>query len=109
MSTEQATPPKFYARFMEDHPAVAKAYGELGKAVRSDGPLTEREVALVKLGLAVGARMEGAVHAHVRKATAAGVEPKAIQQAVVLAIPTIGFPSTMAAYSWVQDALTKSE
>lgn len=102
---EDAKPPKHYRSFVDEHPKIAEAYQALGKAVREAGPLSAREVMLVKLALAVGAQHEGATHAHVRKARAGGVEKEAIEHAVLLAVPTIGFPSTMAAYTWIQDAL----
>lgn len=102
---EDARPPKQYRTFVDDHPEIAQAYQALGKAVRDAGPLSAREVLLVKLALAIGSQHEGATHAHVRKARAGGVEVEAIRHAVLLAIPTIGFPSTMAAHTWVEDAL----
>jgi alkylhydroperoxidase/carboxymuconolactone decarboxylase family protein YurZ len=105
MKENEAAPPEFYLDFVQRHPEVASAHEKLGLAVRKAGPLAEREIALVKLAIAIGARMEGAVHAHSRKALAAGVEPEAVEQAVLLACPTIGFPNMMAALSWTRDAL----
>lgn len=102
--SEQRLPPA-YLWFRKRFPAVAEATESLGEAVRTAGPLNEREVALVKLGIAIGARMEGATHAHVRKALDAGVEPAALEQAAVLACPTVGFPHTMMALGWVRDVL----
>lgn len=96
----ETRPPKFFRDFVAAHPEVAKAYEALGQAVRQ-GPLTEREVALVKLALSIGARLEGGAHAHARKALAAGVEPAALEQVTLLAIPTLGFPAAMASRSWV--------
>lgn len=88
-----------------EFPAVAAAYDQLGAAVRAAGPMTEREVALAKLAMAIGARHEGATHAHVRKALALGVEPAAVEQVAVLACPTLGFPHMMIALTWVRDVL----
>jgi alkylhydroperoxidase/carboxymuconolactone decarboxylase family protein YurZ len=88
---------------MRAHPDVARAYDALGDAARKAGPLTEREIALVKLALSMGARLEGGVHAHARKALAAGVEPEALRQTAILALPTLGFPHMMAALSWVDE------
>ncbi|MCC6317413.1 MAG: carboxymuconolactone decarboxylase family protein [Gemmatimonadaceae bacterium] len=72
------------------------------------GPLTLREVALVKLAISIGARMEGSAHAHARKALYAGVEPEALEHVVLLSCPTIGFPNMMAARGWVRDVLKES-
>jgi AhpD family alkylhydroperoxidase len=98
-------PPKHFKKFTRDFPAVARAYEEVGKAVHGTGPLDEKTRALVKLGISVGARLEGAVHSHVRKALEAGVTPDELRHAVVLALPTIGLPSMMAGLSWVDETI----
>jgi alkylhydroperoxidase/carboxymuconolactone decarboxylase family protein YurZ len=45
------------------------------------------------------------VHSHVHKALGVGVTPEEIHHAVLLALPTIGLPSMMAALSWVDDVV----
>jgi 4-carboxymuconolactone decarboxylase len=62
-------------------------------------------VHLVKLGISMGMRHEGAVHAHTRKALAAGWTPDDLRHAAVLAATTMGWPNMMAAYLWVEDEL----
>ena len=39
-------------------------------------------------------------------ALAAGATPAEIQHLVTLAIPTVGFPTTIAAFTWVGDVLS---
>jgi alkylhydroperoxidase/carboxymuconolactone decarboxylase family protein YurZ len=97
--------PKRYRDFMREYRPVWEAYNRLGAAVHQQGPLDEKTRTLVKLGIAVGARLEGAVHSQTRKALDAGASPDEIRHAVLLAIPTVGFPGTMAAMSWVEDQL----
>ena len=97
--------PKVYRSFQDQYPSIWEAYDRLGAAVHQHGPLDEKTRELVKLGIAVGARLEGAVHAHVRKALDAGAAPEEIRQVVLLSIPTIGFPTMMAALTWVEDEL----
>ncbi|MGE5354082.1 MAG: carboxymuconolactone decarboxylase family protein [Acidobacteriota bacterium] len=97
--------PKRYQKFTEDYPQVAEAYENLGEAVHQAGPLDEKTRALIKLSISLGARMEGAVHSHTRKALKAGLSPEEIRHAVMLALPTLGLPSTMAGMSWVDDVL----
>lgn len=97
--------PKRYQKFTEDYPQVAEAYEKLGEAVHGAGPLEEKTRALIKLSISIGARMEGAVHSHTRKALKAGATFEEIRHAVMLALPTLGLPSTMAAMSWVDDVL----
>jgi hypothetical protein len=55
--------------------------------------------------IAIGALREGAVHSHTRRALEVGCSPDELRHVGVLAITTIGFPSTMAAMSWVEDIL----
>lgn len=97
--------PKRFERFQKEYPEVAKAYEQLGTAVHSVGQLDEKSRALIKLAISVGARLEGAVHSHCRKALDLGIKKEEIRQTVLLALPTIGLPSTMAAMSWVDDIL----
>lgn len=99
--------PKRFEKLHKDYPKVATAYEELGKAVHSSGPLDEKTRALIKLAISTGAGLEGAVHSHTRKAVELGISKEEISQTVLLALPTIGLPSTMAAMSWVDDILEK--
>ena len=99
--------PKRFEKLHKDYPEVAKAYEELGKAVHSSGPLEDKTRALIKLAISTGAGLEGAVHSHTRKAIELGISKEEIRQTVLLALPTIGLPPTMAAMSWVDDLLVK--
>lgn len=101
--------PKPFARFQKNHPEMAEAYEALSAACHAAGPLSPRERALVKLAVAVGARLEGAVHAQVRKGLKAGLSPEDVRHAVYLSLTTIGFPSMMAALTWVGDLLPTEE
>jgi alkylhydroperoxidase/carboxymuconolactone decarboxylase family protein YurZ len=102
---DQAKLPGQYRWLFQEYPRVGKAYEGLGEAVHAAGPLDERTRALVKLGISMGARLEGGVHSHTRKALQAGVKPEEILHAALLAMPTLGLPSTMAALTWVRDIL----
>ena len=95
--------PNWYMEQRKRHPEVLEAYEELGEACRKAGPLDGKTQALAKLAIAVGARLEGAVHSHVRRAIEAGVSADECRHVVLLATTTIGFPAMMAALSWVED------
>ena len=95
--------PKRFTRFLEEYPDVGKAYEDLGVAVHTAGPLDAKTRALVKLSISVGAGLEGAAHSHIRKAIAVGVTVQEMRHAVLLALPTIGLPSMMAAMTWIDD------
>lgn len=87
----------------EQYPDVWKAYSALGKATADCGPLTPREKRLVKLALAIGAGLEGAVHSHTRRAKAEGIESEALSQVAMLAIGPLGLPRAVAAKTWIED------
>ena len=101
--------PKRFSDFIDLYPEVGASYKALGNATAQVGPLDRRTTQLVKLGVSVGMRHEGAVHAHCRKALEAGCTPDEIRHAVVLATTTLGFPGMMAAYSWVDDILSTDD
>ncbi len=86
--------PARYQHFEKSYPAVMRAVEVLGEATQSAGPLD-------------GALREGAVHSHTRRALEVGCSPDELRHVGVLAITTIGFPSTMAAMSWVEDILRR--
>jgi alkylhydroperoxidase/carboxymuconolactone decarboxylase family protein YurZ len=98
--------PSAYRRFASEQPRVIKAYEELGEASLTEGPLDRRTAELVKIGIAIGARLEGAMHAHVRRALDAGASPDEIRHAVRLALTTVGFPTMMTALAWANDVLS---
>ena len=99
--------PTTYESFKKEYDKVWTAYDRLAKASHQAGPLNVKTRALVKLALSIGAKSEGAVHSHTRQALDAGVSQQEIRHLVLLGITTIGFPTTMAALSWVEDVLKK--
>ena len=97
-------PPKAFQSFVKRYPKLGDAW-ELTAEGGNQGPLDQKTVRLVKLAIAIGALREGAVHSNVRKALAAGISSAEIEQVVALAAGTLGFPSTVAAYSWAHDVI----
>lgn len=100
-------PPKAYNAFVRRYPEIGKAWEMLSAAGR-DGPLTDREARLVKLGIAMGAQREGAVRSNVRKARAEGISEREMDQVIALAASTIGLPSAVAVFSWTRSTRAKS-
>ena len=97
--------PGRYLRFQQRFPKVFAAYDSLGNATAAAGPLEGKTRALVKLGIAIGGQMEGAVHSHTRRAVEAGCAPEEIRHVVLLSTTTMGFPSMMKTLSWVEDVI----
>ncbi|MBT8401764.1 MAG: carboxymuconolactone decarboxylase family protein [Rhodothermia bacterium] len=101
--------PKRFTEFLRKYEDVGAAYKTLGSATMAAGPLPKKTAQLVKLGIAVGMRHEGAVHAHCRKALGAGCSAEEIRHAVLLATTTLGFPGMMAALSWADDVIDEQQ
>ncbi len=97
--------PRLYQRLQRDHPEVTQAYESLGQACHHAGPLDTKVRELIKLGISIGAGLEGATHAHVRLALEAGATKDEIRHAVLLATTTIGFPSMSRAMAWAHDVI----
>lgn len=99
-------PPKTYHEFVKRYPKLGQAWESMAEAGQ-EGPLNEKTARLLKLGIAIGALREGAVHSSVRKALSMGISSEEIEQVVALAAGTLGMPSVVAAYTWVQDVINK--
>lgn len=95
--------PAAAALISDNYPGIWAAYEQLGAACAAAGTLDEKTQRLVKIALAIGAASEGATHSHVRRALAIGLDPKDIEQVAMLAIPTLGFPRSVAALTWIED------
>ena len=100
--------PEIVQKLAEQHPHVWDAYNKLGQAAAEAGPLDAKTERLVKLALAVGAGLEGAVHSHVRRGLAAGVTPEELQHVALLGMTTVGWPSAIAALSWIREEIEKT-
>lgn len=100
--------PGWYKDQRKRYPKVFDAYEDLGEACQQAGPLDGKTRALAKLAIAVGARLEGAVHSHARRSLEAGATIDECRHVVLLATTTIGFPAMMAALSWVEDVAKES-
>ncbi len=100
--------PDFLERVISEYPGVWKSYQNLGEACNNAGPLDEKTTRLLKLALAIGAKSEGAVHSHTRRALKGGITGEELQQVALLAITSVGWSPSMAALSWIQDVIDKS-
>jgi 4-carboxymuconolactone decarboxylase len=72
----------------------------LGKEVHENGgPLTEKSRWLIKIAISGACNHKRALETHIRRAKAAGVAEDEIKHALLLLIPTAGFPAFMKSYT----------
>lgn len=95
--------PGTYKRFATRFPELVAAHEQIAKAVDAQGELDELTSALVKIGICLGAGLESALRAHVRRAMQAGATIEQIEHTLMLGMNTCGFPRTVAAWSWAHE------
>lgn len=100
-------PPKFYDEFVKKYSAGASAYETLGDEVHGLGSLSDRDRALIKLAISGSHLYSSAFKAHIRKARASGISREEIEHLVLLFLPTVGFPTMMAAMGIVEEQFQK--
>ncbi len=103
--TERKYLSRTYFEISRCYPEIMSAMNEMGKTIRKSGPLDVKTTHLIQLAAAAANNSEGAVHSHARRALEAGATSEEIYHAILLLIPTCGFPRTMAAVSWCRDIL----
>ena len=113
-ATQSHTPgpnklPGRYLQFQKKHPKVFQAYDALGAATAGAGPLSDKTRALVKLAIAAGGQMEGAVHSHTRRAVEAGCSAEEIYHVALLGTTTLGFPTMIKILSWMEDVVQQKK
>lgn len=92
--------PKTFTRFTEKFPELRDIHESIARFADQAGPLDRRECELIKMGICMGAGLESAFRSHVRRALEHGATTAEIEQAVLLAMSTVGFPRTAAAWQW---------
>jgi alkylhydroperoxidase/carboxymuconolactone decarboxylase family protein YurZ len=94
-----------FRKFVETYPECAMTYEALATASRLAAGFAEKEAELLKLALAMGSRLEGAVHSHARRALEAGATAEEVRGVALLGLTTLGLPHTMMGTSWIEDVL----
>ena len=91
---------KIFSQFKEEYPEIHQKHEALGKEVHEKGgPLDEKSRWLVKIAISGACNHKRALETHIRKAKSAGVDEAEIRHALLLLIPTAGFPAFMKAYA----------
>ena len=85
--------------FREDFPEVYRRHAEEGEEIHlRGGPLPEKVRFLLKAAISGATRHQRALETHLAKAREAGATEEELRHALLLLIPTCGFPTFMEAY-----------
>jgi len=101
--TSSSSIPGTFKDFISRYPALGKAHEAVAHAAEAAGPLDSKTLSLIKIGICIGAGLESALRSHVRRAMQHGATNLEIEQAILLGMNTVGFPRTVAAWSWAQE------
>jgi AhpD family alkylhydroperoxidase len=105
MAKKQKPQPRLVQDFQQRFPQVWEAYVQLREACDQQGPLSARELELIKVGISAALRREGGLIAHIDRAREEGASPEQIYQAILVATGLTGFPNTLAAFGIARDRL----
>jgi len=91
---------EIFTKFKKEFPTVNAGQEALGKEVHeTSGPLQEKVRWLIKVAISGATRHPLALETHIKKAKEVGASDAEIRHALLLLIPTAGFPTFMEAYS----------
>jgi alkylhydroperoxidase/carboxymuconolactone decarboxylase family protein YurZ len=91
---------KIFSEFKKEFPGVHQHHETLGREIHEKGgPLSERSRWLIKIAISASCNHKRALETHLQKAMAAGVNEDEIKHALLLLIPTAGFPAFMKSYA----------
>jgi len=91
-----------YQQFIQKYPDLGAAHEQIASIVENVASLDSKTCALIKIGICVGAGLESALRSHVRRAMKHGATQDEIEQSILLGMNTVGFPRTVAAWTWAR-------
>ena len=105
----KSSPPATFREFVAAFPDLGRAHESVARAVDAAWPLDAKSLALVKIGICIGAGLESALRSHVRRAMQHGATRAEVEQAILSAMNTVGFPRTVAAWAWVRVQFSRGD
>ena len=94
-----------FTRFKDEFPEIYARHEALGKEIHENaGPLEEKSRWLIKIVISAACNHKRALATHIQKARTAGVSDDEIKHALLLLIPTAGFPVFMKSFSVLKSA-----
>jgi alkylhydroperoxidase/carboxymuconolactone decarboxylase family protein YurZ len=101
--------PGVFKQFVAKFPKLGEAHQQIGQAAETSGPLDRKTIELIKIGISIGAGLETATRSHVRQAMQHGATEAEIEQSILLAYNTLGWPRMIAAWTWARQQIERAE
>ena len=91
---------EIFTTFKEEFPLVHDKHEAMGEEIHErSGPLPEKVRWLLKIAISGASGHRLALETHILKARESGLTEAEIKHALLLLVPTVGFPAFMEAYS----------
>jgi alkylhydroperoxidase/carboxymuconolactone decarboxylase family protein YurZ len=100
-------PPSLRA-FIGKYPEVWAAHERLGVECARAGPLTSKEIQLIKIAVTASLMLETSFKTHVQKAMRAKATRTEVEHTIIQMLPIVGIGRTMTAMKWYSEALRRS-
>ena len=100
-------PPSLRA-FIRKYPKVWTAHERLGVECARAGPLTTKEIQLIKIAVTASLMLETSFKTHVQKAMRVKATRGEVEHTIIQMLPIVGLGRTMMAMKWYSEALRKS-
>ncbi len=101
--------PTTFKDFIKRFPALGEAHENVARAVDMAGPIEPKTREFIKMGICMGAGLESAFRSHVRRALQHDASVEEIEQVVLMAMNTCGFPKTVAAWQWAHQQIQRDQ
>ena len=97
--------PSTLQEFTKRYPKVWSAHENLGLECKQAGPLSDKQIQLIKIAVTATLTLETPFKTHVKKAVQAGASKHEIEHAIIQLLPIVGMGRTMMAMKWYQESL----
>jgi alkylhydroperoxidase/carboxymuconolactone decarboxylase family protein YurZ len=97
--------PATLQEFIKRYPKVWSAHENLGLECKHAGPLSDKQLQLIKIAVTGTLALETPFRTHVKKATQAGASKHEIEHAILQLLPIVGMGRTMMVMKWYQESL----
>jgi len=97
-------PPSLRA-FIGKYPDVWAPHERLGLQCARAGPLSHKEIQLVKIAITASLTLETSFKTHVQKATRAKATRAEIEHTIIQLLPIVGIGRTMMAMKWYEETI----
>ncbi len=104
-TNKRITEPQTLRVFKEQFPGVWESYRELRDSCDNAGPLEDKTKEVIRVAISVALRRHGGLIAHLDRARSLGATEEELYQAILLNLPLLGFPDTLAAFKIASEHL----